>query len=480
MARRKGANTNDTWSHIFDQIGTEILDAIDRDGFFDISADTLRNLSHEVSGPDVRNLAKFDKRADLPNVFKHEFNAPHKRLRSDEFINILPLGTVTPGEYTYRLGRFNAYAPLTVDTEQKPTSISFPDIETITPTFISKKGISENTYIDLAVTSGILDEAFNSVGDRLRPVMHGRLRSGEMSFKIGRDNPQTIKTGSNQLEIDATFENSDSIVIIEAKAVPEEDFLVRQLFYPYYVVSKRGVTKRIRPTFLLLQEGNFYFNEYEFTDPENYSTIRLVRQRAYRFEDPEKITISTIRKIMEETAVIPEPSIPFPQANSRTVLVKSLSILNTAKQDSLESSENDGLTPVELAEKLGLDPRQGSYYGNLLRYLGLATQESGLLIINSDGEELLSQFDSNIGRKALIKRLLQHAPFRAATQWYLDGHLDEASTSTVAKEVYNEIGERIKDVGGMFNVDTEKGTFTRRVGSTVALIRSSIFDVIDA
>ena len=221
MTRQKGDNVNQTWAHVFEKIGSQIIEQIESNGYYDITANSLRKLSHEVSGPDVRNLAKFDKRSKLPDVFKQDFNATARRTSPEKYINILPLGTVQAGEYVYRLGRFNAYAPLTIDADLKPIKISYPDIQTITPSFIAEKGISENTYIDLAITSGMLDEAFNSIHDKLKPVMHGRLRSGDMSFKIGINNPQTVETGSNQIEVDATFENSDSIVIIEAKAVPE-------------------------------------------------------------------------------------------------------------------------------------------------------------------------------------------------------------------------------------------------------------------
>jgi hypothetical protein len=70
MAKRKGANINDTWSHIFNAIGSTVYSEIEKNGHYDITADRLREFSAEVSGPDVRNLAKFDKSAKLPDVFK--------------------------------------------------------------------------------------------------------------------------------------------------------------------------------------------------------------------------------------------------------------------------------------------------------------------------------------------------------------------------------------------------------------------------
>ena len=480
MPRRKGANINLTWTHIFDQIGDEIRKQIESNGFYDITANQLRKFSAEVSGPDVRNLAKFDKMAKLPDVFKTSTNSSEKTAKFEDYINILPLGNVESGEYAYRLGKFNAYAPLQIDDSQKPVIIPYPDIQTVTQKFIVDKGISENTYIDLAVSSGMLDEAFGTASDKLYPVMHGRLRSPNMNFNIGLNNPQTIQTGSNQLEIDATFENSDSIVVIEAKAVPEEDFLVRQLYYPYYVIRSRGVTKKIRPTFLLLQEGNFYFNEYEFSDPDNYSTIRLVRQRAFRFADSTRITINTIRKLIRTLYTVPEPHIAFPQANSRTTFVKTLGLLNEAFENSIDNNDESGLTPIQLSNGLGFADRQGGYYGDLVRYLGLGERDNGIISINDKGRQLLTEFDSNVGRLSLIKALLAHQPFRDATEWYLNGHLDEAFEGNVTKQAKTEIGELINQNGGMYNVDPDKGTFTRRVDSTIALVRSSIFDVIES
>lgn len=221
MKRKKGAGKNEVWQSIFDQDGSKIESSIDRNGYYDITADELKAYSNPLHGPDTRNLAKFDKSFDLPDAFKAGTD------NMDQFINIMPLGYIE-GAYTYRLGRFNAYEQLTIDENQKPELINFPSVQTITPESIP----SENAYIDAAFSSGMLNMAFESQNKPLMPVLHGRMGSGPMSFQIGKQQPQTLDVHSAQIEIDATFENDDSIVVIEAKAVPEKDFLVRQLFYP--------------------------------------------------------------------------------------------------------------------------------------------------------------------------------------------------------------------------------------------------------
>ena len=53
-----------------------------------------------------------------------------------------------------------------------------------------------------------------------------------------------------QIEIDAAFEGADCLALIEAKRDLSEDFLIRQLYYPFRVWSAR-VHKRVRPVFLV-------------------------------------------------------------------------------------------------------------------------------------------------------------------------------------------------------------------------------------
>jgi hypothetical protein len=291
-----------------------------------------------------------------------------------------------------------------------------------------------------------------------------------MNFNIGVDNPQSLQINGAQIEIDATFEDSQSVVVIEAKAVPEADFLVRQLYYPFYVIRNRGVTKPIRPTFLLLLGGNYYFNEYTFDDPNNYSTIRMVSQKAFRFFDNLTITLDRIVGIYRRSRIVSEPAI-LPQANSYLRFVKTLALLNEAGN---EGNSETGLNKRDIASVFGYAERQGDYYGNLVLYLGLCSKEKEQFIINDRGRKLLVKLDGNEGKLALIELLLQHQPFRIVFKYLLDNPMKR--TSALSSDDKCMLASEITPY---LTKNYGKSTILRRIESTAALVRSAIFESID-
>ena len=96
-------------------------------------------------------------------------------------------------------------------------------------------------------------------------------------FNIGNLKNQSLSTvtvNNSQIEIDAAYEGIHSLALFEAKRDLSEDFLVRQLYYPYRVWKSR-MTKPVRPLFLVYSNGIYRIYEYEFKDPNNYSSTAL-------------------------------------------------------------------------------------------------------------------------------------------------------------------------------------------------------------
>ena len=189
----------------------------------------------------------------------------------------------------------------------------------------------------------------------------------------------------------------------------------------------------------------------------------------------------TLDKVIHEAKRItiqPEPHIPFPQANSRIAFVKTLGLLDDSDSD----DENDkGLTGTQISSELGYSKRQGEYYGDLSIYLGLAYKNKSKFHLNSSGHNLYLQFNSNQGRLALIKLLLSHKPFMAVFSWFTasETNLKLAYQNKISKDNKFDIGEKILSYGGMYGIDPNKSTFIRRVESTISLVKSCIFDVLE-
>lgn len=132
------------------------------------------------------------------------------------------------------------------------------------------------------------------------------INSGQNILKINVDN--------SQIEIDGGYEGDSSLNLIEAKNYISDDFLIRQLYYPYRLWSNK-IGKRVRPIFLTYSNGIFHLREYEFVTPELYNSIRLIQHKKYAVQEG-GINVENIQNILDSIQVVKEPELPFPQADS--------------------------------------------------------------------------------------------------------------------------------------------------------------------
>lgn len=112
-----------------------------------------------------------------------------------------------------------------------------------------------------------------------------------------------------------------------------DDFLVRQLYYPFRVWSSR-VTKPVKPVFLIFSNGMFNLYQYQFDDPQNYNSLRLVKQKNYVIAT--EICLSDIENLLTTVPLVTEPEISFPQADRMSRIVNLIELLNEkpmTKQD---------------------------------------------------------------------------------------------------------------------------------------------------
>ncbi|WP_444876671.1 DUF6997 domain-containing protein, partial [Bacteroides heparinolyticus] len=94
---------------------------------------------------------------------------------------------------------------------------------------------------------------------------------------------------SVQTEVDAGYEGKTSIVLIEAKNFSATNVIIRQLYYPYRQWSEK-TSKVVYPVFFEKREINgekiFYIWQFQFTDIEDYNSIKLVKSGRYRIQTP--------------------------------------------------------------------------------------------------------------------------------------------------------------------------------------------------
>lgn len=374
---------------------------------------------------EARLMTKFDHRSQLPKLFV------------ENKLAILP---TTRGSYV--LGHFECYSKFGSDeaeispipVQNFPESLDYKDIS------------SEATAINCAFVGKILHHFTNE--KELLPTVSGRMSSSAFNFNINTPNgPFPIRVENAQVEIDGGYEGTNALYLIEAKNYISDDFLVRQLFYPYKLWSQK-LTKPVRNIFLSYTNGVFHLREYDFTDPNNYNSLRLVKQRKYVLEESVLNRIA-LEAIWRQTVMVPEPEIPFPQADSFERVVNLGELLRT----------KEFLSKEDITANYDFDARQTDYYINAGKYLGLIEtgkdEKDGPVgsFLTAAGKRIF-QLNLEERQKEFVRLLVCHGVFNRAIQFYVE------TKSLPNKETIVEMMRQ----SGLYNVNSDS-TYYRRAST---------------
>lgn len=417
MSDKPKSQNDIAWELLFDRY--DILNQIDLHNQFVISAAKIK----EYREP--RLMAKFDHDINLPRIF------------SENRLAILP---ISRGDYV--ISHFKAYQPFESGDDSVTRANLPPYLQSLNPNEIP----SETIAINCAFASGILADFLGE--DALFSTVAGRMGSGRFSFDIDRSESRArshIEVNNSQIEIDAAFEGIESLSLLEAKRDISEDFLIRQLYYPYRVWRAR-VSKKARPIFLVYSNGIFTLYEYEFEDPNRYNSLVLVKRKNYSIEDTQ-IGMSDLLDVMKRSRLEREPKISFPQADSFGRVVNLCELLLT-----------QGLSREQVTEEYAFDIRQTNYYTDAGRYLGLIEKsyESGhkpVYTLSDKAGRILSM-PYRQRQLALCSCILQHKAFY------------ETFRLCAEKGVMPEKGEivRLMKQADLYHVESES-TFERRAST---------------
>lgn len=370
------------WKRLFDT--HNIVDRVGDFGHAFINAGEI-NVYREA-----RLMTKFDHKSQLPKLFK------------DNSLCILP---VSRGGYV--IGDFQAYHhfnEVEVDIERIPSpsfleSLNFRDIT------------SESTAINCAFVSKILN--YFTEEEELFPTVNGRMSSSQFSFHVNHTRGLfNINVNNSQVEIDGGYEGPNSLNLIEAKNYISDDFLVRQLYYPYKLWSNK-INKPVRSIFLTYTNGIFHLREYAFDDIGHYNSLRLIKEKKYTIQEG-AVNMEMVQEILDTVPLVDESRlIPFPQANSFERVINLCELLK----------EKGSLTKEEITINYDFAGRQTDYYTNALKYLGLLQLNSRSVRLTEAGINIfnLTIYDR---QAEFIKLILAHAPFKETLKRYLrDGNI---------------------------------------------------------
>ena len=330
MSRSQPTANDKAWEILFER--HKILEEVEKNGFFEIASGQI-NQERES-----RLMAKFDHSVNLPDIFR------------DNDLSILPIS-----RSKYVIGKFDIHFEVKYDNEIEVIPFEFPPgIESIDYTNL----YSESSALHCAFNIGIID---NLLGKKTACTVSGRMSTESFDYNIINsfsNKPYSIKVKNSQCEIDAGFESNNYFLLIEAKNYAIDDFLIRQLYYPYRLWSKK-ITKKVIPVLMTYSNDIFSFFIYEFSNDEDYNSLKLREQKNYTIA-PEEIQRRDVDRLFNNIQVIPEPDVPLPQADKFERVVDLLSLL----------FEKD-LTKDDITENYQFDRRQTDYYTNAGLYIGL-------------------------------------------------------------------------------------------------------------
>lgn len=381
---------NDTaWENLFAKYN--ILDEINQNGKFIISARQIKEFR------EPRLMTKFDHKVNLPVIF------------SENNLSILP---ITRGEYI--ISSFSAYKEFGEPSDEIQRISISPHIQSLMPQFV----VSEAIALNYASASGILNDFLED--EDLLATVNGRMSSGMFRFDINTDSGRrNVEVNNSQIEIDAAYEGINYLSLFEAKMDLADDFLIRQLYYPFRVWSNR-VTKTVKPIFLIFSNGVFNLYQYEFEDPTNYNSLVLVKQKNYMIAT--EICLADIQNILRNIQVVNEPDISFPQADRMSRIINLIELLN-----------EKSMTKQEITSEYAFDERQTNYYTDAGRYLELIDKnydEEGNIKfqLTAQGRHIM-MLEYKEKQLALVAQILKHKVFNEVLTRHLQyGEMPQKET----------------------------------------------------
>ena len=413
MSSQKKTLNDLAWEKLFNQ--HQILSIINSQGQYIISANQIRPFR------EPRLMAKADTSEQLPAIFK------------ENHLAILP-------------NTRNSYVIANMDAYKNIELLNCPITQVILPDFIQSINPNEITSESFAVNTALSTDIFTDFlgDDHLHATVSGRMGSGKFEFKIyDRVLKQfrNIDVNNSQIEIDMAIEGIKSLTLIEAKLQTPSDFIVRQLYYPFRT-WKNKIKKNIRNVFFVYSNGVFNLYEYVFEDINDYSSLYLANGKRYSIENT-RITLQDVDKKIKTLVHLPEPSVPFPQADKFDRVIDLCYIILQRELD-LD----------EITEEYEFDIRQASYYSSAAIYLGLIEKSDITGVtqfkITETGRRIFN-LDYKSRQLNLIELILQHKVF-------YDVYLQTTKKNTITD--LDEIVEIMK-LNKLYKIESNE-TFRRR------------------
>ena len=276
------------------------------------------------------------------------------------------------------------------------------------------------------------------------------MSSGGFRFNIDTAlGTKCITVNNSQIEIDAAYEGIHYLSLFEAKRDLSDDFLIRQLYYPFRVWSGR-VTKTVKPVFLIFSNGVFNLYQYQFDNPQNYNSLHLVKQKNYVIAT--EIGLADIDNLLRTVPLVNEPDISFPQADRMSRIVNLIELLNEKP-----------MSKQDITSEYAFDERQTNYYTDAGRYLGLidkSRDSDGIILfqLSALGRRVM-ELEYKERQLAIVSQILAHKVFNETLRLHLEcGEMPDKHTIV-----------QIMKRSNLYHVEAES-TYLRRSSTVIGWI----------
>ena len=370
------------WQQIEDKY--HFVEQVKEKGIFKISANQIK----EFREPHL--MTKFYHANQLPRIFR------------DKNLSILP-----DRRGSYLIGKFDTFEPVEDGFSEKIRHFEKPSFIASIESSVGTRITSEAIALNAAFSSGIISDFLEE--DILFPTISGRQSSGSFEYAIISldGNPINVSVENAQIEIDAGYESPDCLALVEAKLHLSDDFMLRQLYYPFRTWSQI-LDKQVRLVYLVYANRTFFLYEYCFDDQHVYNSARLIKKARYSIEST-CISFDEIIEAHSKAKIKPEPQTPFPQADSME------RVINLCERLDFRTYES-----VEIYETYDFTSRQADYYGKAAEYLGLVKKSAtSTWDLDDDGITFLV-LDYHDGRLFICEKLFEHRPFNEAFKMFCE------------------------------------------------------------
>lgn len=146
----------------------------------------------------------------------------------------------------------------------------------------------------------------------------------------------------------------------------------------------------------------------------------------------EPITHKEIQQLINTTICTTVSGIPYPQANT---VEKIISVLNFIDDDGPRTAN-------EIAASLNMDPRQGAYYADAARFIGLVNKKNTRFELTDVGKSAAKSLP-NACAKIVIKQMLGESSINdCLRKEYEDNSPPDISTiESIIMKYYSDVSE---------------------------------------